>query len=285
MELQTLRFFVEAADAGSLSAAAEKLRYAQSNLSNRIKQLEDELGEPLFYRNKRGVTLTAKGQLFYDYATHIIKLANESIQAMQDVNHAQGRLAIGALEAVALKYLPDLFARYHADYPDVTLTLQTDMNDVFQGKVLKRELDGAFVAGPVTHPDLSAVAIATERLVLVGSADAKSNVPETLLAASPLITFPKGSVFRRRFELLLSSLSVDYLHRLNTMNSLGANITNICAGLGLGYLPYSIVKPYIAKGLMREYPLDDPYSELAIVFIHRKDHVMDAAFRFFLGHL
>ena len=48
MDLQTLRFFVASADAGSFSAAAENLHYAQSNLSNRIKQLEEELGEPLF---------------------------------------------------------------------------------------------------------------------------------------------------------------------------------------------------------------------------------------------
>ena len=60
MDLQTLRFFVAAAEAGSFSAAAEDLNYAQSNLSNRIKQLEEELGEPLFYRYRRGVALTAK---------------------------------------------------------------------------------------------------------------------------------------------------------------------------------------------------------------------------------
>ena len=68
MDLQTLRFFVASADAGSFSAAAENLHYAQSNLSNRIKQLEEELGEPLFYRHKRGVSLTAKGKVFYDYS-------------------------------------------------------------------------------------------------------------------------------------------------------------------------------------------------------------------------
>jgi molybdenum-dependent DNA-binding transcriptional regulator ModE len=60
MDLQTLRFFVAAAEAGSFSAAAESLHYAQSNLSNRIKHLEEELKEPLFYRHKRGVHLTAR---------------------------------------------------------------------------------------------------------------------------------------------------------------------------------------------------------------------------------
>ena len=59
MDLQTLRFFIAAADTGSFSAAADDLHYAQSNLSNRIKQLEEELGEPLFYRHKRGVSLIA----------------------------------------------------------------------------------------------------------------------------------------------------------------------------------------------------------------------------------
>ena len=67
MDLQTLRFFVAVADAGSFSAAAENLHYAQSNLSNRIKQLEEELGEPLFYRHKRGVSLTAKLDVVFIY--------------------------------------------------------------------------------------------------------------------------------------------------------------------------------------------------------------------------
>ena len=155
MDLQTLHFFVEAADAGSFSAAAEKLNYAQSNLSNRIKQLEEELGEPLFYRYKRGVTLTAKGQVFCDYSRRILELTKEAVKAVRDTEHARGKLTLGSLEATALGDLPDLLASYHKQYPDVSLSLQTDMNDVFLEQVLKRKLDGAFVAGPVAHPELA----------------------------------------------------------------------------------------------------------------------------------
>lgn len=285
MDLQTLRFFVASANAGSFSAAAESLCYAQSNLSNRIKQLEEELDEPLFYRYKRGVSLTAKGKIFYDYAVRILNLSDESIRVVQDMDHAQGRIAIGSLEATALKDLPELFFSYHTKYPDVTLSLHTDMNDYLQHRVLSRELDGAFVGGPVSHPELATIALGTERLILVGSANSSSEPIESLLASMPLITFTEGSIFRHRFELLLSSLSINYLDHLNTMNSLSANITNICSGLGLGYLTRSIAAPYIEKGLMREYPLEDPYSELEIVFVHRKDHVRDAAFRYFLAEL
>lgn len=69
---------------------------------------------------------------------------------------------------------------------------------------------------------------------------------------------------------------------MHTMNSLSSNILNICAGIGYGYLPRSVVSSYLEQGLMKEYPVDTPYSELEVVFIYRKDRIMDAAFRYFL---
>ena len=59
-------------------------------------------------------------------------------------------------------------------------------------------------------------------------------------------------------------------------------IAGISAGIGFGYLPHSIVSQYVESGIMCEFPFDDPYSNLQIEFIYRKDHVMDAAFRNFL---
>lgn len=285
MDLQTMIFFSEAARTGSFSAAAENLNYAQSNLSSRIKQLEDELGEPLFYRHKRGVSLTAKGELFYQYAQRILQLRDEAVTAVRDMDHPRGKLALGSIEATALHDLPNLLSAYHARYPEVKLSLQTDMNDVFEGEVLKRRLDGAFLAGPVQHPELDSVYLKNDRLVLVGGGKDSSYDADRILREEPLITFPEGSVFRRRLELLLSSLKAFYADRFIIFNSLGAMISNICAGIGFGYLPWTIVEPYLASGAMREYPLEDPYADLEIIFIYRKDHIMDAAFRMFLENL
>ena len=285
VDLQTLRFFVASADAGSFSAAAENLHYAQSNLSNRIKQLEEELGEPLFYRHKRGVSLTAKGKVFYDYTLMILTLSDEALTVIRDMDHARGKLMLGSLEATALHDLPELLAAYHRQYPDVSLSLQTDMNDVFLDQVLTRKLDGAFVSGPVSHPNIEEQFFKTDELILVGSGATGNEDPEEMLAKAPLITFPEGSAFRRSLELLLSSQSLSYMDRITVLNSLGAMITNICAGIGCGYLPRSIVESYIEKGLMVEYPLDNPFSKLDVVFIYRKDHVRDAAFRCFLEQI
>ena len=202
MDLQTLILFSEAARTGSFSAAADNLNYAQSNLSSRIKQLEDELGEPLFYRHKRGVHLTAKGRLFYEYAQRILELRDEAVTVIRDMDHPRGRLALGSIEATALHDLPDLLSIYHARYPEVKLSLQTALNDVFEGEVLKRKLDGAFLAGPVLHPDLESVFFRNYRLVLVGGGKEKESNPDRILTEEPLITFPEGSIFRRRLELL-----------------------------------------------------------------------------------
>ncbi len=285
MNLQSLQFFVEAADAGSFSAAAEKLNYAQSNLSNRIRQLEEELGEPLFYRDKHGVTLTAKGRVFYDYTQRILNLTEEAVKAVRDMEHARGKLTLGSLEATALGDLPKLLAYYHRQYPDVSLSLQTDMNDVFLEQVLKRKLDGAFVSGPIVHPELEECFFKSEELILISGKSNRFDNAEAILAGAPLITFPEGSIFRRRLELLLSSRSLTYMDRLTVLNSLGAMVTNICAGIGCGYLPRSIVQSYIDSNVMVEYPLDDPYSKLDVVFMYRRDHVPDAAFRYFLDQL
>lgn len=285
MDLQTLIFFSEAARTGSFSAAAENLNYAQSNLSSRIKQLEDELGEPLFYRHKRGVHLTAKGRLFYEYALRILELRDEAVTVVRDMDHPRGKLALGSIEATALHDLPNLLSVYHARYPEVKLSLQTDLNDVFEGEVLNRGLDGAFLAGSVLHPDLESVFFRNYRLILVGGGKEKNTDPDRILMEEPLITFPEGSIFRRRLELLLSSRKALYADRYTIFNSLGAMISNICAGIGYGYLPSTIVEPYLASGAMKEYPLDDPYADLEIVFLYRKDHIKDAAFRLFLESL
>ena len=273
MDLQTLRFFVTAAEKGSFSAAADSLQYAQSNLSGRMKQLEAELGEKLFYRDRRGVALTSKGSAFYEYARKIIDLSDEAVVAMKNMEHACGKLMIGTIEATAFTELPSLLLGYRRENPDVQLSLKVDLNDVFLKPVMERALDGAFIAGPVIHPELASIRLKQERLVLVGSR----------LTEAPLITFPEGSVFRRRLELLLASEKLSFLDRLTCVNSLGAMIATISAGVGYGYLPLSIVEPYFREGLVSIYPFEDPYSEYDVVFAYRRDHIMDAAFKNFIA--
>lgn len=284
MDFQTLLFFTETARTGSFSAAAENLNYAQSNLSSRIKQLEEELDNSLFYRHKRGVSLTAKGELFYEYALRILDLRDEAVKAIRDMDHPRGKIVLCSLETIASHDLPDLLSAYHAMCPEVQLSVQTGMNDAFVGEVLRKRVDGAFMEGPVLHPDLDSIYFKQDRLILVGGKE-KAPDAERILRERNLLTFPEGSCFRKHLELLLSSRKASYAGRFTIFNSLASMITNICAGVGYGYITSVMAEPYLASGAMREYPLDDPYTDLEIYFVYRKDHIMDAAFRMFLGNL
>ena len=190
---------------------------------------------------------------------------------------------IGTIEATAFTELPSLLLGYRRENPDVQLSLKVDLNDVFLKPVMERALDGAFIAGPVIHPELTSIRLKQERLVLVGSRMEAALSADQILTEAPLITFPEGSVFRRRLELLLASEKLSFLDRLTCVNSLGAMIATISAGVGYGYLPLSIVEPYVREGLVSIYPFEDPYSEYDVVFAYRRDHIMDAAFKNFIA--
>ena len=172
---------------------------------------------------------------------------------------------------------------YRNDNPDVRLSLKVDLNDVFLKPVLDRALDGAFVAGPVTHPELTSIKLKQEQLVLVGSKTEEGLSSDRILEHAPLITFPEGSVFRQHLELLLSSRNLSWQDRTTYVNSLGAMIATISAGIGFGYLPLSIVESFVRQGVVSVYPFEDPFSDYDVVFVYRRDHVMDAAFKNFIA--
>jgi DNA-binding transcriptional LysR family regulator len=158
------------------------------------------------------------------------------------------------------------------------------MNDVFVDKVLNREIDGAFVAESPERKELNELFIRKDKLVFVTSTQEEISDIWELLKTAPVITFPEGSIFRRRLELLLASHGIISPSQMIILNSLGAQMVNITSGLGVGYLPESIIGSYAAQGLMKRHTLEeaDLFSELDITFIYRKDHIMDAAFRYFL---
>ena len=147
MELQTLRFFRTVAEEGSYSAAAEKLNYAQSNLSSRIIQLEKECGAPLFHRHKSGVTLTERGSLLLDYAVRILDLSHEMEKAVSDGGITSGTLTIGSMESMASSTLPEILAEYHKHFTNTEIIVRTGTTAALLKALERHEIDGAFLKG------------------------------------------------------------------------------------------------------------------------------------------
>jgi DNA-binding transcriptional LysR family regulator len=201
MELSDLLTFSTVARLGGITRAADELNTVQSNVTQRVKALESEIGTALFERHSRGMTLTGAGRRLLPYAQRMAALSREALLAARDDGEPKGPLAIGSMETTAAVRLPTLLAEFHRRFPAVRLSLRTSTTAELVAGVLNGTLDGAFVAGPIDHAELDATVAFREELVLVTARHIKS--PRELRAATPqsgptALVFRTGCTYRLR---------------------------------------------------------------------------------------
>jgi len=281
MESGDLKIFQTVAREGSITKAAAKLGYVQSNVTARIRQLEEELSAPLFYRQSRGVTLTSAGENLLRYADRIVRLLDEAIRSTRYAEKPSGPLSIGSLETTASVHLPSLMLAYHRRYPEVELSLATGHTGDLLRKVLDYELDGAFVVGPAEHPELESFVAFVEELVLI--AEPSETDPDALLD-KPLLFFGKGCSHRQRLEAWLAEAKPGP-YRIMEFGTLEAIVGGVAAGLGVSLLTRSAVERWEAAGDIRCFPIPEKYRKSVVSFVYRRDVYRTAAFDKFLDAL
>src|SRR5947209_9754902 len=143
VELTDLQTFAAVARTGGITRAAEALNTVQSNVTQRIKALEAEIGAALFERHSRGMTLTGAGRRLLPYAQRMAALSHEALLAARDDGDAKGPLAIGSMETTAAVRLPSLLAEFHRRFPAVRLSLRTSTTADLVAAVLDGTLNGA----------------------------------------------------------------------------------------------------------------------------------------------
>src|SRR5436305_13308243 len=167
MELTDLVTFSAVARSGGITRAADELNTVQSNVTQRVKALEAEIGTALFERHSRGMTLTGAGRRLLPYAQRMAALSREALLAARDDGEPKGPLAIGSMETTAAVRLPSLLAEFHRRSPAVKLSLRTSTTADLVAGVLNGTFDGAFVAGPIEPSVIDSTVGVREGLVLV----------------------------------------------------------------------------------------------------------------------
>ena len=168
LNFNLLRSFVTVADEGSISGAARAGFASQPALSKAIRELEKQIGLPLFERNARGVILTEAGTLLHEHARALFALESQTenaLTALRDVDG--GTLRIGATTTLANYVLPPLLGEFRRQFPRVTLTLERANSRAIEAKLADYALDVAFIEGLPGHENLSAHAWREDELVLV----------------------------------------------------------------------------------------------------------------------
>ena len=168
MDLSELRIFRAVVREGGVTRAAERLHRVQSNVTTRIRQLEDDLGTALFIREGKRLHLTPSGQVLLGYADRLLALAEEARDAVHDPR-PRGVLRLGAMESTAAVRLPEMLNEFHRRYPDVALELRIGNPEVLARGILAGELDAAFVAEPIPDAPFEKVRAFSEEPVIVSA--------------------------------------------------------------------------------------------------------------------
>ena len=256
IDLESLKIFRTVVDEGGIVRAANKLNRVQSNVTTRIRQLEQHVGARLFRREGRSIRLSAEGHTLLVYADRLLRLADEAVSQMR-TGKPRGIFRLGSLESTAGTRLAPILSRYHSLYPDVVVELVTGTTGALVMRVMNFDLEAAFVSEPFTAPDLEAQAVFEEQLVLVTSrAVPKVSDPENL-GRSTLIAFTQGCSYRKRVEEWLGGAMPE---RVLEFASYQAMIACVAAGTGFAVVPKSVLEALHATRSIRQHPLPKRFS-------------------------
>jgi DNA-binding transcriptional LysR family regulator len=253
IDLDSLDIFRTVVQEGGVIRAANKLNRVQSNVTTRIKQLEQRLGRALFRKQGRSLVLSPEGELLLSYAQRLFRLADEAENEVKS-GRAMGVFRIGSLESTAGSRLAPILSRFHRQHPGVVVELATGTTGALLQRVANFELEAAFVSEPFTPGVLSSQKVFDEELVLITGKDIATLRRAADLAGMTLIAFANGCSYRKRLEDWLGSAAVMPARTLE-FASYQAMIACVAAGTGFAVVPRSLLSTLRAAQDVRQHEL------------------------------
>jgi DNA-binding transcriptional LysR family regulator len=278
MTLDQLRIFIEVAERGHVTRAAEALGMSQSATSAAVASLEACYQIKLFDRIGRGIRLTETGRIFLREARAVLDRAAMARSVLQELaGYPAGPVTIAASQTIATYWLPRRLAAFHAANPRVRLNVVIRNTNEVENAVVEGEANIGLVEGPTQHPALIRKQIDRDHIVLVIASD-QPPLPVNALGRLDLrainwVIREAGSGTRRGLEELALSegLLLDDLNIFLVLPSNEAVREAIVAGAGATIISRHVVASAIAAGKLAEIPIELPLREYALVR-HRDRH-------------
>jgi DNA-binding transcriptional LysR family regulator len=262
ISLYKLEVFNMVVQAGSFSAAAERLFLSQPAVSQHVQALESSLGVQLFERGPRGVRLTASGEILYDYTRCILSLLSEAESAVTNVSQLNsGQIRIGATPGVGSYVLPGWIQAFRMRYPKLTVSLLTDVTARVVAALLNHTLDAGFIEGELTDvPELEQVVLQTVSQWVVVSPDhawaARDAVSLNALRGEPFVMRTPES--QTSLWLLQTLKNFDVVpHIVAEFDNPEAIKQAVIAGMGISILPEYVFQHEREAGRLHALALQD----------------------------
>lgn len=253
MEFGQLRIFQAVAEEGSIARAAERLHRVPSNLSTRLRQLEEQLGVDLFLRERQRLQLSPAGKVLLDYAARLFALQEEARAAVQG-GRTGGRLR------------PRLDVQHRGDPPAAAPSGE------LVESLLGGRLDAVLVDGPLDFDGLEGLPMFEERMVLVTeNGHPPVRGPEDV-AGSAVIAFRPRCSYRLLLESWFASARVS-MGRVMEIESYHSMLACVVAGGGVALMPVSMLQSLPGRESVAVHALAEPFARANTWLVWRKGMV------------
>jgi DNA-binding transcriptional LysR family regulator len=271
MEISQLKTLIALIETGSITATAQRLNRVPSAITIRLQQLEDDLGTPLFMREKKSLVATPKAMLLYQYAKQIIELADEAEHKIKS-DQPYGPLRVGALESMAASKLPLPLARLYETYPTIELELVTGIRDTLYQSLIDGALDVALIGDAPQNPILDRTLIFDEELIIIAPKGHSPILTPSHTENATVLVFKEGCSYRDR---LLSWYQLFNMtpKRIAEVTSYHTILGGVAAGMGIAIIPKSMLDIFPNKDLLSIHPINTELGRIQIELIWRKELV------------
>jgi len=252
-DFKALETFLWVVNLGSFRGAAQKLHTTQPAISQRIAQLEHEMGVRLLQRDRKMASPTPAGRQMLVYAEKLIGLRSEMMAAVGDRSAMRGVLRLGVAETIVHTWLSRLIKRVNETYPNLSLEIEVDITPNLRARLLAQEIELAFLIGPVAASNAQNRVLCDYEVGFLASPAlglGREVLSVQALAKFPIITFPRKT---QPYEIVRSLFNRPELPpiRLHASASLATVIHMAIEGLGIAVIPTAIVQNELADGRLQ----------------------------------
>ncbi|HXF14848.1 MAG TPA: LysR family transcriptional regulator [Terriglobales bacterium] len=285
MEISQLEVFLAVAREGGFSRAAEKLYRTQSAVSQAIRKLEAEIGEPLFDRSTRDGVMTDAGQVLREYAERLLNLRENAREALGELRELQkGKLVVGANEFTAL-YLLRVLAEFRRLHPAIRIVVQRSLGSQIPDDIRRHNCEFGVLTYDPQDPELASVVVYSDELIFVVPPQhplaRESQVSIRQLGAESFVAHIVSSPYREKVIQAFEKHKTP-LHMGVELPTLQAIKRFVAMGNGVAFLPEISVEDEIARGELVRIPVQELRVHRKLRLIYRKSAALSHAGRAFL---
>jgi DNA-binding transcriptional LysR family regulator len=285
MDFDQLETFISVARLLSFSRAADKRFRTQPAISSQIRLLEEEVGAKLLDRSGGKVSLTASGKLFLKFSEELLESRKAMLSAVAETERVpRGEIVVGANEGTCLHILPEVFAEFKKQYPDVNISIRRSDYAKILESVIDNSVDFGIVSLPVDDTRLKVVLIHRDELVIIAPPQhplAKKQSATVSEAAKFPLVVPKGGHTRDALEDLFfeRKLKPRYIMELDSSELLKRFVA---ADAGVGFIARSNVIEDVRANSLVTITISDATIRRDLALVFRKDKSLSRAARAFI---